>query len=168
MASFLLGTKDFYDYIDFNRNVLVMDIGYVNDPFIIARNPKVVAVNSAVQIDLTGQISADSVGTRIISGTGGQLDFVKGAIMSEGGKSITAFPSRAKNGQSKIVPVLDEGAGVVTPRADAHWVVTEYGAVNLTGLSLQERARALINISHPNDREMLMKASFERYNGLNF
>ena len=168
MASFLLGTKDFYDYIDFNRNVLMMDIGYVNDPFIIARKPKVVAVISAVQIDLTGQISADSVVTRIISSTGGQLDFVKGVIMSEGGKSTTAFPSRAKNGQSKIVPVLDEGAGVVTPRADAHWVVTEYGAVNLTGLSLQERARAIINISHPNDREMLMKASFERYNVLNF
>ena len=121
------------------------------------------AVNSAVQVDLTGQISADSIGTRIISGTGGQLDFVKGATMSEGGKSITAFPSRAKNGQSKIVPILDNGAGVVTPRADAHWIVTEYGAVDLTGLSLQERAKRLISIAHPEDREQLDKAALERF-----
>ena len=164
VASFLLGTKDFYEYVDFNRSILMMDIGYVNDPYVIARNPKVVAINSAVQMDLTGQISADSVGTRIISGTGGQLDFVKGATMSEGGKSITAFPSRAKNGQSKIVPILDEGAGVVTPRADAHWIVTEYGAVNLTGLSLQERAKKIISIAHPEDRYDLEKAASIRYN----
>ena len=163
VASFLLGTKELYDYVDYNRSLLMMDIGYVNDPHIIFRNPKVVAVNSAVQIDLTGQISADSIGTRIISGTGGQLDFVKGASMSEGGKSITAFPSRAKNGQSKIVPILDEGAGVVTPRADAHWVVTEYGAVDLTGLSLQERAKKLISIAHPENRECLDRAAFERF-----
>ena len=140
-----------------------MDIGYVNDPRVICRNPKVVAINSAVQMDLTGQISADSIGTRIISGTGGQLDFVKGSRLSEGGKSITAFPSRAKNGQSKIVPILDDGAGVVTPRADAQWVVTEYGAVNLEGLSLQERAKALIRIAHPDDMEMLGRAAFERF-----
>lgn len=163
VASFLLGTLDFYKYVDFNRSIMMMDIGYVNDPYIISKNPKVVAVNSAVQIDLTGQISADSVGTRIISGTGGQLDFVKGASMSDKGKSITAFPSRAKNGQSKIVPILDEGAGVVTPRADAHWVVTEYGAVDLTGLSLQERAKRLITIAHPVDRENLDRAAFERF-----
>lgn len=166
VASFLLGTKELYDYVDYNRSILMMDIGYVNDPHIIFRNPKVVAVNSAVQIDLTGQISADSIGIRIISGTGGQLDFVKGASMSEGGKSITAFPSRAKNGQSKIVPILDEGAGVVTPRADAHWVVTEYGAVDLTGLSLQERARKLISISHPADRDSLEKSVYRRYGRL--
>ena len=163
VASFLLGTKDFYEYVDYNRSILMMDIGYVNDPFVIARNPKVVAINSAVQVDITGQISADSVGTRIISGTGGQLDFVKGAKMSEGGKSITAFPSRAKNGQSKIVSILDDGAGVVTPRADAQWVVTEYGVVNLEGLSLQERAKALIKIAHPDDQEMLDRAAIERY-----
>lgn len=163
VASFLLGTKDFYEYVDFNRSILMMDIGYVNDPFIIARNPKVVAINSAVQIDITGQISADSVGTRIISGTGGQLDFVKGARMSEGGKSITAFPSRAKNDQNKIVPILDEGAGVVTPRADAQWIVTEYGAVNLEGLSLQERAKKVISIAHPEDRESFDRAAFERF-----
>ena len=117
-------------------------------------------------MDLTGQISADSIGTRIISGTGGQLDFVKGATMYEGGKSITAFPSRAKNGQSKIVPILDEGAGIVTPRADAHWIVTEYGAVDLTGLSLQERAKRIISIAHPEDRELLTKRAHIRYHHL--
>lgn len=163
VASFLLGTKDFYDYVDFNRSILMMDIGYVNDPYIIARNPKVVAINSAVQIDLTGQISADSIGSRIISGTGGQLDFVRGAMLSKGGKSITAFPSRAKNGQSKIVPLLDDCAGVVTPRADAHWIVTEYGAVDLTGLSLQERAKRIISVAHPDDSEALERAAFARF-----
>lgn len=163
VASFLLGTKDFYEYVDFNRSILMMDIGYVNDPSVISRNPKVVAINSAVQMDLTGQISADSIGTRIISGTGGQLDFVKGARMSEGGKSITAFPSRARNGKSKIVPLLDDGAGVVTPRADAQWIVTEYGAVNLEGLSLQERAKSLISVAHPDDRETLDRAAIARF-----
>ena len=163
VASFLLGTKDFYDYVDFNRSILMMDIGYVNDPYVISRNPKVVAINSTVKVDLTGQISADSVGLRIISGTGGQLDFVKGAMLSKGGKSITAFPSRAKNGMSKIAPVLDEGAGVVTPRADAHWFVTEYGAVDLSGLSLQERAKSIISIAHPNDREALDRSAYERF-----
>lgn len=163
VASFLLGTKDFYEFVDFNRSILMMDIGYVNDPYVISRNPKVVAINSAVQVDLTGQVSADSIGTRILSGTGGQLDFVRGANLSKGGKSITAFPSRTKKGQSKIVPVLDDGAGVVTPRADAHWVVTEYGAVDLTGLSLQERAKKLIGIAHPEDRERLDKEAYERF-----
>ena len=163
VASFLLGTKNFYDYVDFNRSILMMDIGYVNDPRIIARNPKVVAVNSAVQVDLTGQVCADSVGTRIISGTGGQLDFVRGACLSEGGKSIIAFPSRFKNGQSKIVPILDVGAGVVTPRADVQWVVTEHGSVNLKGLSLQERAKRLISIAHPEDRDALERKAFERF-----
>lgn len=118
VSSFLLGTKELYEYVDYNRQVKMMDIGYVNNPFIIAKNPKVVAVNSAVQIDLTGQICADSVGTKIISGIGGQLDFVRGASLSEGGVSITVFSTRAKGGQSKIVPLLEAGAGVVTPRPD--------------------------------------------------
>ena len=163
VASFLLGTRDLYDYVDFNRSILMMDIGYVNDSRIISRNPRVVAINSAIQMDLTGQISADSIGTRIISGTGGQLDFVKGARMSEGGKSITAFPSRSKNGKRKIVSILDDGAGVVTPRADAQWVVTEYGVVNLEGLSLQERAKKVIAIAHPEDRDDLERAAFSRF-----
>ena len=114
-----------------------------------------IAINSATEVDLTGQISADSIGTRIFSGTGGQLDFVKGATMAEGGKSITAFASRTNKGISKIVPVLNPGAGVVTPRADAHYIVTEYGIVDLYGKSLQERAKLLISIAHPDDREMI-------------
>ena len=163
VASFLLGTQDLYDFVDFNRRVLMMDIEYVNNPYVIARNSKVVAINSAVQIDLTGQICADSIGPRIISGTGGQLDFIRGAYLSKGGKSILAIPSRTRNGISKIVPILNEGAGVVTPRADAQWVVTEYGSVNLRGLSLQERAKALIGIAHPNDRACLCEAASIRF-----
>lgn len=163
VASFLLGTNELYRFADFNRSILMMDIGYVNDPFVISRNPKVVAINSTIQLDLTGQICADSIGTRIISGTGGQLDFVKGAHLSEKGKSITALASRTKDGKSKIVSILDDGAGVVTPRADAQWVVTEYGSVNLMGLSLQERAKALIGIAHPDDRAFLSEAAAKRY-----
>ena len=127
VASFLLGSQDVYSFIDDNPDVLMRDIKYVNNPFVIAQNPHMKAINSATEVDLTGQISADSIGTRIFSGTGGQLEFVRGAVMSEGGKSITAFASRTLKGKNKIVPVLNPGAGVVTPRADAHWVVTEYG-----------------------------------------
>ena len=122
-----------------------------------------VSINSATEIDLTGQVCADSIGTRIYSGTGGQLDFVRGAKLSMGGKAIIAMASRTAKGASKIVPVLKPGAGVVTPRADVQWVVTEYGAVNLYGKSLQERARLLISIAHPEDREMLERAAFERF-----
>ena len=163
VASFLSGTTDLYSFVDYNRSILMMDIGYVNDPYVIARNPKVVSVNSAVQVDLTGQICADSIGQRIISGTGGQLDFIRGAALSKGGKSIIALPSRTKQGVSKIVPVFENGAGVVTPRADVQWVVTEYGAVNLAGLSLQERALALISISHPDDRDFLAQEGIKRF-----
>lgn len=163
VASFLSGTTDLYSFVDYNRSILMMDIGYVNDPYVIARNPKVVSVNSAVQVDLTGQICADSVGQRIISGTGGQLDFIRGAALSKGGRSIIALPSRTRKGVSKIVPILENGAGVVTPRADVQWIVSEYGAVNLKGLSLQERAEALISISHPDDRESLIRSGIERF-----
>ena len=163
VASFLLGSNDVYRFIDHNPDVLMKDIKYTNDPWIIAQNPGMMAINSATEVDLTGQISADSIGTRIFSGTGGQLDFVKGATMSEGGKSVTAFASRTNKGQAKIVPMLNPGAGVVTPRADAHWIVTEYGAVDLYGKSLQERAKLLITIAHPDDREMLDKAAFDRF-----
>ena len=165
VASFLLGTQDLLDFVDFNRRILMMDIEYVNNPYVIAKNPKVVAINSAVQIDLTGQICADSIGTRVISGTGGQLDFIRGAYLSKGGKSIIAIPSRTRSGISKIVPILDEGAGVVTPRADVQWVVTEYGSTNLYGLSLQERVKELIDIAHPDDRDMLAEAAVSRFGG---
>lgn len=163
VASFLLGSQEVYDFINDNPSVLMKDIKYTNDPWIIAKNPKTMAINSAVEVDFTGQICADSIGTRFYSGTGGQLDFVRGATMSEGGKSITAFASRSRKGQAKIVPMLRTGAGVVTPRSDAHWVVTEFGAVDLYGKSLQERAKLMTSIAHPDDREALDKAAYERF-----
>ncbi len=163
VASFLLGSQKVYDFIDHNPAVLMRDIKYVNDPYVIGRNPKVVSINSAVEIDLTGQVCADSIGERMFSGTGGQLDFVRGAKLSDGGKAIIAMASRTAKGLPKIVPVLQPGAGVVTPRADVQWVVTEYGAANLYGKSLQERARLLIGIAHPDDREKLDRAAFERF-----
>ena len=163
VASFLLGSNDVYSFIDHNPDVLMKDIKYTNDPWVIASNPGMIAINSATEVDLTGQISADSIGTRIFSGTGGQLDFVRGATMSEGGKSVTAFASRTNKGKNKIVDMLNPGAGVVTPRADAHWIVTEYGAVDLYGKSLQERARLMISIAHPDDRDMLEEAAFNRF-----
>ncbi len=163
VASFLLGSQEVYDFIDDNPDVLMKDIAYTNDPWVISRNPHMKAINSATEVDLTGQISADSIGTRIFSGTGGQVEFVKGATMSKGGKSITAFASRTNKGKSKIVSLLNPGAGVVTPRADAHWIVTEYGAVDLYGKSLQERAKLMISIAHPDDREQLNREAFERF-----
>ena len=163
VASFLLGSDELYSFIDQNPDVLMRDISYVNNPYIIAQNPHMKAINSAVEVDLTGQICADSIGTRIFSGTGGQLEFVRGASMSEGGKSITAFASRTAKGKSKITPLLNPGAGVVTPRSDAHWIVTEYGAVDLYGKSIQERAKLLTSIAHPDDRESLDRAAYERF-----
>lgn len=163
VASFLLGSQDVYSFIDHNPDVLMKDIKYVNDPWVISRNPNMMAINSATEVDLTGQISADSIGSRIFSGTGGQLEFVRGASMSEGGISMTAFASRTVKGKNKIVPFLNPGAGVVTPRADAHYIVTEYGYVDLYGKSLQERSKLMISIAHPDDREMLDKAAFERF-----
>lgn len=163
VASFLIGSQEVYSFIDHNPDLLMRDIKYTNNPLIIAQNPRMKAINSAIEVDLTGQICADSIGTRIFSGTGGQLEFVRGASMSEGGKSITAFASRTNKGKNKIVAELNPGAGVVTPRADAHWIVTEYGAVDLYGKSLQERARLMISIAHPDDREMLDRQAFERF-----
>lgn len=163
VASFLLGSQDVYNFIDKNSAVQMRDIAYTNNPWIIARNPLVVSINSATEIDLTGQVCADSIGERIYSGTGGQLDFVRGAKMSLGGKAIIALSSRTSHGDAKIVPVLKPGAGVVTPRADVQWVVTEHGAVNLYGRSLQERARLLISIAHPADREELERAARRRF-----
>ena len=163
VASFLLGSGEVYSFIDHNPDVLMKDIKYVNDPWTIARNPRVTSINSAVEVDLTGQVCADSIGTRMFSGTGGQLDFVRGAAMSEEGVSMIALSSRTAKGVPKIVPTLRLGAGVVTPRADVHWIVTEYGAVDLLGKSLQERARLLLSIAHPDDREGLERAAFERF-----
>ena len=163
VSSFLLGSQEVYSFIDHNPDVLMRDIAYTNNPWVIAQNPHMKAINSAVEVDLTGQICADSIGTRLFSGTGGQLEFVRGATMSEGGKSITAFASRTLKGKSKITPQLNPGAGVVTPRSDAHWVVTEYGAVDLYGRSCQERAKLLISIAHPDDRNMLDEEAYKRF-----
>ena len=163
VSTFLMGSKAVYDFIDDNPGVLMKDVGYTNDPFIIAQNPKVTAINSALQIDLTGQICADSLGTRFYSGVGGQVDFVYGASRSEGGIAIIAMPSMTNKGISKIAPILTPGAGVVTTRAHAHWVVTEHGAVNLYGKTLQERALALISIADPSCQEELDRAAFERF-----
>lgn len=158
VSSFIAGTKKLYEYIDDNPSVLQLDIGYVNAPEVISQNPKVTAINSAVEVDLTGQICADSIGHKIISGVGGQMDFMRGAATSKGGKAIIALPSRTKTGASRIVHQLKPGAGVVTTRGHVHYVATEYGYVNLFGKTLRERAEALISIAHPDDRGMLEQA----------
>jgi acyl-CoA hydrolase len=140
-----------------------MEINYVNDTSIIRQNPKVAAINSAIEIDLTGQVCSDSIGTYQYSGIGGQMDFIHGASLSEGGKPIIALPSQTSKGISRIVPFLKEGAGVVTTRGHVHWVVTEYGIVDLFGQSLKQRAKALIEIAHPDHREMLQNAFYKRF-----
>lgn len=165
VATFLKGTQKLYDYVHKNPDVLMQDVAYTNNAAIIAQNPKVVGINSAIQIDLTGQVCADSIGTKIFSGSGGQLDFMLGAAASEGGVPIVALPSITAKGVSKIVPTLSEGAGVVTPRGIVHWVVTEFGAVNLFGKPMQERARLLTSIAHPTVREELERAAHERFHG---
>jgi 4-hydroxybutyrate CoA-transferase len=160
-STFMIGSREMYQYVDDNMSVLNLEAGYINYPINIMRNPKVTAVNSAVEIDLTGQVCADSVGSKIISGVGGQMDFLRAAALSEGGKPILAFSSISKGGQSRIQPMLRNGAGVVTTRAHIHYVVTEYGVVNLYGKTLGERARALISIAHPDHRERLERAWHE-------
>lgn len=157
VSGFLVGSRKLYDFINDNPSIIQLEIDYVNNPNTIARNPKVVAINSAVEIDLTGQVCADSVGHRIISGVGGQMDFIRGAALSEGGKPIVALSSLTKNGQSKIVCNLQPGAGIVTTRAQVHYVVTEFGTAYLYGKTLGERAREMLKIVHPIHRELLEK-----------
>lgn len=149
-TSFVMGSKRLYDFVDNNPSVEFQTSDFINDPYIIAQNDNVVAINSALQIDLTGQVCADSLGTRLYSGFGGQVDFIRGAARSKGGKPIIALPSTAKDGMvSRIMPHLSQGGGVVTSRADVHYVVTEFGVAQLHGKNLKERAKALIAISHP-------------------
>ena len=163
ISSFLMGSKNLYDFVDNNPIVELHPSDYTNDPFIITQNNKMVAINSAIQIDITGQVCADTIGTKQFSGIGGQVDFIRGAARSEGGKPIIALPSTAKNGKiSRIVQRFDTGTAVVTSRGDVHWVVTEYGAANLHGKSLRERAKALISIAHPDFRDLLKKEAMER------
>ncbi|MBW8682719.1 acetyl-CoA hydrolase/transferase family protein [Chitinophaga rhizophila] len=163
VTAFMAGTRRLYDFVHDNPAIRVMDISYVNDTSIIRQNPKVVAINSAIEIDLTGQVCADSIGTYQFSGIGGQMDFMRGASLSEGGTPIIALPSVTNKGISRIVPFLKEGAGVVTTRGHMHWVITEYGRTNLFGKSLKQRAKALIEIAHPDHRETLERAYFERF-----
>ena len=163
ISSFVLGTSKVYDFIDDNPSVACMAVDFVNDPRIILKNPKVVAINSAIEIDLTGQVCADSIGTYQYSGIGGQMDFIRGAALSEGGKPIIALPSMTKKGVSRIVSLLKPGAGVVTTRGHIHYVVTEWGTVNLYGKNLEQRARLLISIAHPSQREELERSCFTRF-----
>ncbi|MBX3144402.1 MAG: butyryl-CoA:acetate CoA-transferase, partial [Trueperaceae bacterium] len=141
-------------------------VAYTNDTAVIRRNPRATAINSAIEVDLTGQVCADSIGTELYSGVGGQMDFIRGASLSEGGKPIIALPSVTKRGESRIVPLLKPGAGVVTTRAHVHYVVTEHGIAALHGKNLRQRARALINIAHPRHREDLERAARERFKQL--
>jgi acetyl-CoA hydrolase len=163
VSSFVLGTKRTFDFLDNNPFVEFHPTEYVNDPFVIAQNEKMVAINSAIAVDITGQVCADSMGRSIYSGFGGQVDFIRGARRSKGGKPIIALPSTAKDGKvSRIVDALEEGSGVVTSRADVQYVVTEYGVANLFGKSLRERALALIECAHPDFREELRGAARKR------
>ncbi len=163
VAGFVMGTRRLYDFIDDNPQVLMLDIGYVNDTSVIRRNPKVTAINSAIEVDLTGQVCADSIGTLQFSGVGGQMDFIRGASLSDGGKPIIALPSVTSRGESKIVPFLKQGAGVVTTRAHVHYIVTEHGVAYLYGKNLRQRAWALIEIAHPSHREALEKEALKRF-----
>lgn len=162
-STFLMGSKTLYDFVDDNPGVVMKDVSYTNDINRICRNPKVTAINSAIQVDITGQVCSDSIGTKFYSGVGGQIDFIRGASMSPGGKPIIAIPSVTAKGISKIAPVLNLGAGVVTTRSNIHWLVTEHGAVNLYGRTLQDRAKLLISIAHPDHQEELDRAAFERF-----
>ncbi len=163
IAGFVNGTRAVYDFVDDNPGVLLLDVGYVNSTQVIRRNPKVTAINSAVEVDLTGQVCADSIGTRQYSGVGGQMDFIRGASLSEGGCPIIALPSMTGHGLSRIVAELKPGAGVVTTRAHVHFVVTEHGVADLYGKNLRQRARALVDIAHPSHREGLARAARERF-----
>ncbi len=167
VGSLILGSRHLYDYIDGNTNFVIRDVAWTNDPQIIRQNPKAMSINSAIEVDLTGQICADSIGETVISGVGGQHDFFYGSALSEGGKCFLALTSKTNKGQSKIVPRLAPGAGVVTTRFQAQYIVTEYGIVYLRNLPLAERAKALISIAAPEFREELERAAVERF-GIGF
>jgi len=163
VASLALGSRKLYDLMDYNRDMIFRDVAWTNDPFIISRNPRVVSINSCLEIDLTGQVCADSIGTRIYSGIGGQHDFVYGASRSEGGISFLAMLAKTGKGMNKIKPILTPGAGVVTTRFQTQYIVTEYGCVNLRGKDLPERAKLLISCAAPEFREELDRAAAERF-----
>jgi len=163
VASFALGSRRFYDFLDDNPLVAMLDVAYTNDTAVIRRNPKVTAINAAIEVDLTGQVCADSIGDRLYSGVGGQMDFIRGASLSEGGKPIIALKSTTSKGESRIVSYLKPGAGVVTTRAHVHFVVTEHGIADLWGKNLRQRAAALIAIAHPTHRDALAVEARRRF-----
>lgn len=164
VATFVMGTKRVYDFIDDNPMVAMLDVAYVNNPSVIMRNPRMTAINSAIEVDLTGQVCADSIGPKPYSGVGGQVDFIRGAALSKGGRPIIALPSRTSRGVPRLVTMLKPGAGVVTTRAHLHYLVTEYGIAYLHGRTLRERAEAIIAIAHPDDRENLEREAREILN----
>lgn len=157
LATFLIGSKRLYDFVHDNPFIEMRESSFVNDTALIRRNPKMVAINSAIEVDITGQVCADSIGMKMYSGVGGQMDFIRGASLSDGGKAIIALPSTTKTGASRIVPFLKQGAGVVTTRAHAQYVVTEYGIAALYGKTLKQRAKALVDIAHPDYRDEIEK-----------
>lgn len=156
-----MGSKRLYEYVDDNPFVEMRASNYTNNTSYIKQNPRMVAINSAIEVDVTGQVCADSIGSKMYSGVGGQMDFIRGASLSKGGKAIIALPSVTKKGISRIVPSLKPGAGVVTTRSHVHYVVTEYGIANLFGKTIKQRVKALVDIAHPDHREEIDKAYFE-------
>ena len=163
VAGFALGTRRLYDFLDDNPLVQMLDIAYVNDPEVIRRNPRVTAINGALEVDLTGQVCADSIGEALYSGVGGQMDFIRAAALSEGGKPVIALPSTSSTGESRVVSHLKAGAGVVTTRAHVHFVVTEHGIADLFGKNLRQRAEALIAVAHPRHRDTLTSEARRRF-----
>lgn len=163
VSTFLMGSNKLYDFVNNNKDVLMMECSYTNDPFVVAKQPKMTAINSCIEIDITGQVCADSIGMRMFSGVGGQVDFMYGASRSEGGKAIMAMPSITNKGETKIVPYLKQGASVDTTRYHMHYFATEYGVVDLYGKTMQQRAQLIISIAHPKFREQLEKAAVERW-----
>jgi acyl-CoA hydrolase len=164
LATFLIGSKRLYDFVDNNPFIEMRESSMVNDTSRIRKNPKMIAINSAIEVDVTGQVCADSIGAKIYSGVGGQMDFIRGASLSEGGKAIIALPSITKNGESRIVPFLKQGAGVVTTRSHVHYVITENGIADLYGKTLKQRATEMVRIAHPMHQEWIER---EYYNLIN-
>lgn len=163
VSGFMIGSRKLYDFVDDNPMIRMLDIEYVNDTKVIRKIDNMISINSAIEVDLTGQVCADSIGTKMYSGVGGQMDFIRGASLSKGGKPIIALTSTTREGESKISHVLKSGAGVVTTRAHVQYVATEYGVINLYGKNLKQRAKAMIDIAHPNHREELDRLAFERF-----
>jgi acyl-CoA hydrolase len=166
LATFLVGSQRLYDFVDNNPFIELKESSMVNDTARIRKNPKMVAINSAIEVDVTGQVCADSIGARMYSGVGGQMDFIRGASLSDGGKAIIALPSVTKKGESRIVPFLKQGAGVVTTRSHVHYIITEHGIADLYGKTLKQRVSEMVKIAHPNHQETIERGYYELLGGL--